>query len=846
MRLLSLFIVCFFLAVSQGHAQTPDSVATSGSTFKTNHSRIFWMGANYRKEWNTPLKVPVIDLSKEHGGLTPKKRGGGKQTKSLRLEAPDGREYTLRSIAKFITSKTLPGDLQSEAAADLVSDGVSASYPYAALSIPVLAEAAGIPHGTAKIVYIPDDPKLGEFRKDFANMMALYEERLPDTVRKGYNTDEIVEKLEKDNDNDLDQLALLRIRILDMFVMDLDRHEDQWSWGAYDNGKGKMFYPIAKDRDQAFYINQGVIPRFVTAPSLVPQLEGFKAKSKDIRRFNFASRNLDRFFLNELTEQEWKKTVDEFLSKMTDEVIEKALAQQPVEIRDISAGKIISVLKNRRNYLAAEVMSYYRFISEIVSVTSSDKKELFDITRNDDGSMLVQVYKVNKDGDQSVKMYERKFDGAVTKEVRLYGFDGDDRFTVHGSNDKIKIRMIGGGGQDVFENTAKSGGGVVYDKSDGGNKITGPFRNRMSKDSAVNSFQRIYYKYNESTPFISATYNKDDGLFLGLSYTFTRQGFRRTPYKTLHKISVNRAFATGAFNFKYRNEFIGALGPHTDILTDIEIRAPRNTTNFFGYGVNSVFVKSKKIDYYRTRYNVGEFSLLIRKRFSDKVTMTIGPTFEYYDLNKEDNLKKNIFLTPPAGLNFSTLYHHQLYGGGKFSLSVDTRNNKVMPEKGVLWQTTVRSLVGLNDSSFNLTQLNSDFSFFVKLIPNRLIFANRTGGGINMGQGFEFYNSQYLGNDDNLRGYRKERFAGRSKLYNQAELRLRLGNFKTYLFPGSFGLFAFFDAGRVWVKNDTDKKTLTGYGGGFWFSPLRRILLSIGYAVSKEDKLPVIGFGWQF
>ena len=82
------------------------------------------MGANYRTEWNTPVKAPVLKLSTSHGGLTPVKRGGGKQTKSLRVEDPSGRQYTLRSITKFITSKTLPGDLQSDAAADLVSDGI--------------------------------------------------------------------------------------------------------------------------------------------------------------------------------------------------------------------------------------------------------------------------------------------------------------------------------------------------------------------------------------------------------------------------------------------------------------------------------------------------------------------------------------------------------------------------------------------------------------------------------------------------------------------------------------------------------------------------------------------------
>src|SRR5688572_2208158 len=235
-----------------------DSVTAPGSPhFKISGSRSFWMGSNYRREWKTPIRVPVINLATEYGGLTPVKRGGGKQTKNLRLEDPQGREYSLRSIEKFITAKTLPGGLESEAAADLVSDGVSASYPYANASVPVLSHAAGIPSGTIRLVYIPDDPKLGEFREEFKNMLAILEIRLPDSVKKSYDTEEVVDKLKDDNDNEVDQLALLRARILDMFVMDLDRHEDQWQWGAVDKDKGKLYFAVPRDRDQAFYINQG-------------------------------------------------------------------------------------------------------------------------------------------------------------------------------------------------------------------------------------------------------------------------------------------------------------------------------------------------------------------------------------------------------------------------------------------------------------------------------------------------------------------------------------------------------------------------------------------------------------
>lgn len=103
-------------------------------------------------------------------------------------------------------------------------------------------------------------------------------------------------------------------------------------------------------------------------------MEGFKPAAKSISRFNFAARNLDRFFLTQLTEEDWKTTAEKLVSQMTDEVIDRAMAQQPHEIRSISAGKIAETLKARRNNLVAEVMEYYRFISQTVSITGSDKK----------------------------------------------------------------------------------------------------------------------------------------------------------------------------------------------------------------------------------------------------------------------------------------------------------------------------------------------------------------------------------------------------------------------------------------------------------------------------------------
>ncbi len=99
-RLLLITAICsiFITASHMGYAQKDSLTVAANTTFKTNGSKKFWAGSNYRTEWKTPITVPIVNLSTEKGGLTPTKRGGGKQTKSLRVQDPSGREYSFRSI----------------------------------------------------------------------------------------------------------------------------------------------------------------------------------------------------------------------------------------------------------------------------------------------------------------------------------------------------------------------------------------------------------------------------------------------------------------------------------------------------------------------------------------------------------------------------------------------------------------------------------------------------------------------------------------------------------------------------------------------------------------------------
>jgi hypothetical protein len=396
--------------------------------------------------------VKVFDIGKEMGGLKPVQRGGGFQSKSLRLEDANGKQYVLRSIEKY-PDKVLPDEFRQTFVKDVIVDGISASYPYAALSVPPLAAAADVPHANPSLRYIPDDPRLGQYRTDFANSLCIFEEREPGNLDKTYSTLKVVEKLQEDNDNKVNQHAVLRARLLDMFIMDFDRHEDQWRWGADENDKGKTYFPIPRDRDQAFFVSDGFIPFFIRQSWIQPKFQGLRAHAININTFNFNARYFDRSFLNELSQKEWAEAVDTFLPLMTDAAIETAIRQQPNELKPYSEDKIIETLKQRRQYLKEEMLQYYKFLAKEVDIAGTDKKELFEITRHDDASVSLIIYKVNKEGEANRKLYERLFLPDETKEIRVYGMGADDKFEIKGSaRSTICIRIIGGTGNDEFDN----------------------------------------------------------------------------------------------------------------------------------------------------------------------------------------------------------------------------------------------------------------------------------------------------------------------------------------------------------------------------------------------------------
>ena len=246
------------------------AVVIAGKQYKRGSLHNILWGSHYRKEWSTPVKVKTIKIDTAFGGLKPVEKGGGRQTKTLRLEDKNGKQYVLRSINKTFT-KALPEVFQGTFIESVANDQVSVAHPYSAITVPMLAEAAKIFHTNPQIVFLPDQKGLGEYRAEFANQLYLFEER-PDGFQGNAanfgnsedvdGTEKMMRKIYEENDHRVDQEAFIRARLFDMFLSDWGRHEDQWRWATFEENGNKIYRPIPRDRDQAYTKFDGLLVAF--------------------------------------------------------------------------------------------------------------------------------------------------------------------------------------------------------------------------------------------------------------------------------------------------------------------------------------------------------------------------------------------------------------------------------------------------------------------------------------------------------------------------------------------------------------------------------------------------------
>lgn len=794
------------------------------------------LGNNYRNVWSQPVKLKVFRLKEERGGFKIKSMGGGKQTKSLTLEDKNGKEWSLRTIDKD-PELALPENLRNTVASEIVQDMISAAHPYAPLPLASLATSANIPHATPEFFLVPDDLDFGTYRTLFANKVCMLEEKNASwdgTDTKSSIT--VFNELIEDNDKRVLQKEVLKARLLDILAADWDRHMDQWKWGVQDTGRGKLYYPIPKDRDQAFFYSDGLLITYVSRKRL-PFLKGLHYKIRDVNHLAFESKDFDRLFMGEIDRSEWDSITKSFINQLTDTAIKNAVQQMPPEIYAINGKEITEKLISRRNDLQEKSVKYYGFLSKQVSVLGSNKTEYFKVF-NEGKKIRVQVL-ARKNKDTSFIMYDRLFDPEKTKEIRLYGLRGNDNFDIS-ANAPLKnfIRIIGGKGDDTFQIKGNIKN-YIYDLSSEKNYLKKGQRTKpkFSTDPQVNDYDFNEYQYNIfHFPRINIGWNADDGFMLGFGLWYRRYEWRKKPFSSEQRFSTLFALGQKAYQVRYRGLFMDVF-KKTDIIINAEHMNPA-LTNFFGFGNNTTVSDDTTIKYYRARYKNVAADLLLRKRLASVLGVFIGPSFYYY-WNKPIN-NENYILGKPSlvGLDSTQIYSVKSYAGFKAGVQLNNLNNELFPTRGINWVTTFTQLQPLTKNSSPLTKLESDMAVYASLsYPAKWVTVLRLGAGRIYSNKLEYFQAMTLGANNFLRGFRKNRFSGNSLAYGSLEFRIKLFESKSYVFPGQVGLVAFNDIGRVWLKGEDSKRWHYAYGGGFYYVPYNMVLVSATMAFSKEESL---------
>lgn len=810
-------------------APTTDNRVASNK-FKAGKLKRFFMGTHYREAWGAEIKdVPYLNLDTLHGGLIPTSKGGGGQTVSLKFEGADRQEFAFRLLEKQ-PNKKIDKELKNTVFVNLMEDVTATQHPYAALVASHFMEVLGLPHSHPKIYLMPDHPRLGPYREEFADTYGLWEikpkEKKKD--RKGFqdadevdSTFKMYENLMEDHESTFDTETYVLARLFDMWVSDWDRHQDNWKWLGYENEEGGLDYtPFPKDRDKVFNLFQGLY-QLMDWDMLDSYRARFRESYKSIKNLNNKARNLDRILINEFTYEDWMKVVTMFENLMSDEVIEQALRQFPAEVYDFDAPEIARLLKIRRAKLRAAVTKFYKHLSKEVTVIGTNKREIFEVHRLEDGAVKVQVFAVEKNDKNKKSRYIRTFKPKETKEIRLYGLGKNDEFNISGTaKSSIKVRVIGGKGKDLIIDDSKVKGPKhrtkVYDFSNKDSLRLGS-EGRLSQQIRATFFEAEAIHEDNTYLLVPAiSYNLDDGLGIGFTFNRTIQKFAKPDFGIKYNIE-GQASTKENYSLSFGLEFRETI-KKWDLLWNVLAASPYNLHRFF-YGLgneNNLGDEDFNDDYYQNEMTVLSGKLGLRRNFWEKSQLVLSTQYEYLGVEKDtdEDFEPSIYEDlNPEGFGETTFW------GTDIDLNLDLRDDGTFPTRGAQFK--------LENYSFFKTRGTSKFGgrlsmealwYYTMGVKVPVTLGIRAGHISSYGQ-VPFYYKSYIGQQSNLRGFRRNRYGGDAATFINTDLRLHLGTVWTKVLPLRFGLYALFDTGRVYVEEESSDKWHYSVGGGAYLIP---------------------------
>ena len=838
------------------------SVYTTEEIEKSKFYKAIW-GEKYREYYGTKINARTVNLDTLFGGLAPVKKGGGHQSKSLRLQDKNGKQYVMRALRKsaelYLQSMAFPEqyvleDLKDTYTQKILEDFYTGAHPYAPFTVAALSDAVGLYHTNPLLFYVPKQNALQEYNEDFGDELYMIEEHAGDghgdLKSFGYannlkSTDSMLEDLRDDEKYSVDADLYLRARLFDMVIGDWDRHTDQWRWAEFkDEKSGKVVYrPVPRDRDQVFSnMGDGLLMNLATR--IVPSLrlmEGFHEEIRSVKGFNSSPKTyvLDKALLSETTVEQWLDQANYLKANLTPEAIEKAMKFFPKEVQDDTVESIGEIVAARLQNIDKYALEYYAELNKFAVVVGTDKDDWFEIFINSPNETTIKGYRNIKDKKKR-QFFNKTFNKSVTKEIWVYGLDDDDIFEVKGSNvNGIKVRLIGGKNNDNYTIEAPKNI-CIYDYKSKKNtfKNVKKTKVKLTDNYTVNTYQPLKFRNSINQIIPSVGFNPDDGIKVGFENTYTYQGFRQNPFTQRHNVRALYFFATSGYDIQYQGEF-AHIFENWNLEIATRFTSPNFSINFFGFGNDTPnFDEDLELDYNRVRIRNLNFSpsLVWRGRLGAK--FKAGLKYESIEVEETNDRFINEFYQANGEETQNS------FVSANMSYEFENRDNQAFPTLGMATALNISYTSDLSSSNGFGTIIPS-LAFDYKLVPNgRIVLATKWKAHFILGDTFEFYQGASIGGVDGLRGYRNQRFTGKTSYYQNTDIRFNLSKVKTNILPTTLGIYGGFDYGKVWLPNIDSDTWHTSYGGGFFLNASD--LMSLNLALFNSDDGPRFTFGLGF
>lgn len=852
------FILAALVAISEpGLAEETSQVAperrtvVAGERYRKGGLHRCLFGAEYRDLWTTPVSLEVLDLSTYAGGLKPTRLLGHGQTKALALSGADGKSYTFRPILKDPTG-LLPDELQQTLARAVVVDQMASQHPAGHVVAPGLLAPTGILHNEPRLLIMPDDPALGEFRSTFGNVVGDLEvfggTRGFGGTTETIDGEEMWKRLRSGPEVRADSRGYLKARLVDQLMNDWDRHRDQWRWGKV-SGK-ERWQPIPEDRDQAFVRFEGFVIALLR-PQL-PMLTKFSPGYPSLYGLTYDGWDVDKKILADLEMSVWDEVARELQSELSDTVIESAARLMPPEYFAKDGARLIAGLKGRRNALPAQARRFYRFINKDVDVFGTDQNERVEARRYDNGDLELRVHAASAEGEPLGEPYfRRRFEAAVTKEVRLYLYGGNDKVVVNGGrHGGVRLRVIAGEGVDVLDDS--QGGGTRFSGSSTQVRVvggSGTHWDRRPYPSPPPSGRGAWIPARDwgrkSGPLFLPSYGSDYGLLIGGALNTTGYGFRKDPWADRQSLRLLYSTEEKGLRGTYSGEFRLENSPLRFAL--FGLGSGIEVSRFFGLGNGSTLDGDE--DGYKIEQDRFHLEPAIVYAAGQNTDLSLGLLAKYNQTEPREN---------------PILSSQTFYGEGDFTqlgvsarLRHDSTERLALPRHGVFASAGAAFYPGLADVEEAFGEVHGQARVYFATRGERGVTLGLRAGGQRIWGRHPFFESAFIGGKtpfnplepaggSSVRGLPPQRYAGDGSLFGNADLYLPLT--KAFLVaPGQLGLMGFYDVGRVFADGDTSNRWHYGYGGGIFFvTPGRRNLVGLSIGRSEGNTAYYLKAGFAF